>query len=100
MDLKAARNAIALNTSNSIVEGFVNKLKAVKRIMYGWASLAQKKNGLWQPMLQLIAEEPNKFRPLCPGRTQAHSCECASLSGNRRHDSKNSLETSVYGCNP
>ena len=39
MDLKAARNAIALNTSNSIVEGFVNKLKTVKRIMYGWASL-------------------------------------------------------------
>lgn len=39
MDLKAVRNAIALDTSNGIVEGFVNKLKTVKRIMYGRASL-------------------------------------------------------------
>ena len=39
MDLKAVRNAIALDTSNGIVEGFVNKLKAVKRTMYGRASL-------------------------------------------------------------
>ena len=39
MDLKAVRNAIALDTSNGIVEGFVNKLKAVKRVMYGRASL-------------------------------------------------------------
>lgn len=39
MDLKAVQNAIALETSNGIVEGYVNKLKAVKRVMYGRASL-------------------------------------------------------------
>lgn len=39
MDVKAVRNAIALDTSNGIVEGFVNKLKEVKRVMYGRASL-------------------------------------------------------------
>lgn len=39
MDRKAVSNAIALDTSNGIVEGFVNKLKVVKRIMYGRASL-------------------------------------------------------------
>lgn len=39
MDLKAVRNAIELETSNGIVEGFVNKLKEVKRGMYGRASL-------------------------------------------------------------
>ena len=39
MDLKAVQNAIALETSNGIVEGFVNKLKEVKRVMYGRASL-------------------------------------------------------------
>ena len=39
MDLKAVRNAISLDTSNGIVEGFVNKLKAVKRVMFGRASL-------------------------------------------------------------
>lgn len=39
MDLKAVRNAIALEISNGIVEGFVNKLKEVKRVMYGRASL-------------------------------------------------------------
>ena len=38
-DLKAVQNAITLDTSNGIVEGFVNKLKAVKRVMYGRASL-------------------------------------------------------------
>lgn len=39
MDLKAVQNAIAMDTSNGIVEGYVNKLKAVKRTMYGRASL-------------------------------------------------------------
>jgi len=39
MDRKAVSNAIALDASNGIVEGFVNKLKVVKRIMYGRASL-------------------------------------------------------------
>ena len=39
MDIKAVYNAIELDTSNGIVEGYVNKLKAVKRIMYGRASV-------------------------------------------------------------
>lgn len=39
MDLKAVQNAIAMDTSNGIVEGYVNKLKAIKRTMYGRASL-------------------------------------------------------------
>ncbi|MBQ8069985.1 MAG: ISL3 family transposase [Bacteroidales bacterium] len=39
IDIKAVRNAISLDTSNGIVEGFVNKLKAIKRLMYGRASL-------------------------------------------------------------
>ena len=39
MDLKAVRNAITFDASNGIVEGFVNKLKAVKRVMFGRASL-------------------------------------------------------------
>lgn len=38
MALKAVRNAITFDTSNCI-EGFVNKLKAVKRVMFGLASL-------------------------------------------------------------
>lgn len=39
MDLNAVRNAITYDTSNGVVEGFVNKLKSVKRTMYGRASL-------------------------------------------------------------
>jgi hypothetical protein len=39
MDLKAVQNAISMDTSNGIVEGYVNKLKAVKRVLYGRASL-------------------------------------------------------------
>lgn len=39
MDIKAVNNAIELDTSNGIVEGYVNKLKAVKRVMYGRASV-------------------------------------------------------------
>ena len=39
MDLKAVKNAISMDASNGIVEGYVNKLKAVKRIMYGRASI-------------------------------------------------------------
>lgn len=39
MDIKAVNNAIDLDTSNGIVEGYVNKLKAVKRVMYGRASV-------------------------------------------------------------
>ena len=33
MDIKAVNNAIDLDTSNGIVEGYVNKLKALKRVM-------------------------------------------------------------------
>lgn len=34
MDFKAVRNTIKYNVTNGITEGFVNKLKVVKRIMY------------------------------------------------------------------
>lgn len=39
MDIRAVNNAIELDTSNGIVEGYVNKLKVVKRVMYGRASV-------------------------------------------------------------
>ncbi len=39
LDIKAVRNAIIYPVSKGIVKGFVNKLKAIKRIMYGRASL-------------------------------------------------------------
>lgn len=39
MGLKAVQNAVAMDTSNGIVEGYVNKMKAVKRTMYGRVSL-------------------------------------------------------------
>ena len=38
-DKKAVANSISYDISNGIVEGFVNKLKVVKRTMYGRASL-------------------------------------------------------------
>ena len=37
MDYKAVRNTIKYNITNGITEGFVNKLKVVKRVMYGRA---------------------------------------------------------------
>lgn len=39
LDIKAVQNAVAYDISNGIVEGFVNKLKVVKRMMYGRASI-------------------------------------------------------------
>jgi transposase len=39
MDIKAVKNSIVFNVSNGIVEGFVNKLKEVKRSMYGRAKI-------------------------------------------------------------
>lgn len=39
MDIKAVKNAVLFNESNGIVEGYVNKLKTVKRSMYGKAKL-------------------------------------------------------------
>lgn len=38
-DYKAVKNTIKYNITNGITEGFVNKLKAVKRTMYGRAGL-------------------------------------------------------------
>ena len=38
-DIKAVRNCIISPYSNGIVEGFVNKIKEVKRVMFGKASL-------------------------------------------------------------
>lgn len=38
-DYKAVKNTIRYNITNGITEGFVNKLKAIKRIMYGKSGL-------------------------------------------------------------
>lgn len=38
-DYGAVLNTIRQNVTNGITEGFVNKLKAVKRTMYGRASI-------------------------------------------------------------
>ena len=38
-DYKAVKNTIKYDITNGITEGFVNKLKVVKRIMYGRAGL-------------------------------------------------------------
>ena len=45
-DFKAVRNTIRLNITNGITEGYVNKLKAVKRLMYGRAGIELLKNKL------------------------------------------------------
>lgn len=45
-DYQAVRNTIRLNITNGITEGFVNKLKVVKRSMYGRAGLELMKNKL------------------------------------------------------
>jgi transposase len=34
-DIEAVRNAVLLNYSNGLAEGSVNKIKVIKRIMYG-----------------------------------------------------------------
>lgn len=39
MDFKAVKNTIKYNVTNGITKGFVNKLKVVKRVMYGRAGL-------------------------------------------------------------
>ena len=66
MDLKAVRNAITLDTSNGIVEGFVNKLKAVKRVMFGRASLdlLKRKMVFSDLCFNKIAEEPKSLPTL------------------------------------
>lgn len=45
-DFHAVRNTIRLNISNGITEGFVNKLKSIKRTMFGKAGLELLKNKL------------------------------------------------------
>ena len=40
------KNTIIYDITNGITEGFVNKLKVVKRIMYGKASIGLLKNKL------------------------------------------------------
>ena len=39
MDVAAVRNAVLFRESNGITEGYVNKLKTIKRSMYGRARL-------------------------------------------------------------
>ena len=46
LDYTAVKNTIVYNVTNGITEGFVNKLKVVKRIMYGKASIGLLKNKL------------------------------------------------------
>jgi len=36
-DIEAVRNAIRYEYNNGLAEGLVNKLKVIKRIMYGWS---------------------------------------------------------------
>lgn len=44
LDYAAVKNTIIQNVTNGITEGFVNKLKTVKRLMYGKASIGLLKN--------------------------------------------------------
>ena len=37
-DMRAVTNAFALDFSNGLAEGFINKIKVIKRIMYGRCS--------------------------------------------------------------
>lgn len=43
-DFQAVRNTIKLGITNGITEGYVNKLKAIKRNMYGRAGIELLKN--------------------------------------------------------
>lgn len=60
MDFKAVKNTIKYNVTNGITEGFVNKLKVVKRVMYGRAGLEllKKKMIMENILFNLIEEEP------------------------------------------
>ncbi|WP_235827714.1 transposase [Acetivibrio saccincola] len=42
--MEAVRNAIKYEYSNGLVEGCINKLKVIKRIMYGRCSFETLKN--------------------------------------------------------
>ena len=50
-NFKAVKNTIRLNVTNGITEGYVNKLKAVKRLMYGRAGIEILKN---KPVLEHV----------------------------------------------
>ena len=51
-DIKAVVNCITCPVSNGIVEGFVNKIKEVKRVMFGRASLnLLKRKLILEPLL-------------------------------------------------
>jgi len=43
-DMEAVRNAIKYEYSNGLAEGCINKLKVIKRIMYGRCSFETLKN--------------------------------------------------------
>jgi len=53
-DLSAVRNAIMLKFSNGLAEGSVNKLKVIKRIMYGRNSFELLKSKMLRLELQKI----------------------------------------------
>ena len=59
MDFKAVKNTIKYNITNGITEGFVNKLKVVKRVMYGRAGLdlLKRKMIMEKILFNLIEEE-------------------------------------------
>lgn len=46
LDYEAVKNTIIQDVMNGITEGFVNKLKTLKRLMYGKASIGLLKNKL------------------------------------------------------
>ena len=47
LDIKAVENTNIYQVSNGIAEGFVNKLKTIKRMLYGRASLELLKQKLY-----------------------------------------------------
>ncbi len=47
-DMEAVRNAIKYEYSNGLVEGCINKLKVIKRIMYGRCSFETLKTKILQ----------------------------------------------------
>ncbi len=53
-DFKAVKNTIEHNITNSITEGLVNKLKAVKRVIYEIADIALLKRKMVMEHLYFI----------------------------------------------
>jgi len=61
-DMEAVRNAIKYEYSNGLVEGYINKLKVIKRIMYGRCSfetLKTKFSARKNEVIQLTLERTN-----------------------------------------